>query len=317
MADKARIVITGVAGFIGSNLAAYLHSRDYEVAGIDNLSQGVLEQIPENVAFYQLDIRDEAIAKVFRNGDMVFHLAAKNCISDCHANPVETASVNVTGTVNVFEAARKTGVAKIIYAESSAVYEGSELLPTPESENRPLSFYALSKWTGAAFAEAYHRHYGIRSTALRYFCVYGPNQDYRRTIPPVMCAFVVALMRGERPVIYGSGKKRRDFIHVDDVNAFHELCLHDKRTDGGVFNLGTGTNHSINEIYRTIARLLGSEATPIHLRDLPAEAQATLADISRARSLGWQPAIDLDTGLKTFVEHFRDPGLPEFKHSQI
>jgi len=309
MTGKAkRIVVTGVAGFIGSNLASYLLARGYEVAGVDNLTQGVIEQIPLGVEFQQLDVRDPNLRRFLREGDTVFHLAAKNCISDCQADPVETASINVTGTVNVFASARLAGVTKVVYAESSAVYEGSQVWPTPETEISPLSFYAVSKSAAGAFAEAYWRHHGLRSTALRYFCVYGANQDYRRTIPPVMSSFIMKLMRGERPTIYGSGGKRRDFIHVDDVNAFHLLCIRDGRTDGRVFNLGSGAAYSVNEIFARVAKLIGTDIVPRHSADLPAEAQTTLADIGQAQALGWQPAIDLDTGLKGMIEHYQTKG---------
>ncbi|HLX25346.1 MAG TPA: NAD-dependent epimerase/dehydratase family protein, partial [Candidatus Cybelea sp.] len=210
------IGVTGVAGFIGSNLADRLLSEGYRVAGFDNLAYGVREQIPDGVVFHQIDIRDRSLSKAFAGIDVVFHLAAKNCIADCQDDPVETSDINVTGTVNVFDAARRAGVAKVVYAESSALYEGSSVLPTPESEVAPQSFYAASKHGSMAFAEAYRRFFGMRMTALRYFCVYGPRQDYRRTIPPVMSAFAIKLLRGERPVIYGTGEKRRDFVYVDD-----------------------------------------------------------------------------------------------------
>lgn len=306
-----RVVITGIGGFIGSNLADRLLREGYEVVGIDDLSYGVREQVPTAAEFHRVDIRDPAIRAIVRPGDTVFHLAAKNCISDCQSDPLDTASINVTGTVSVFEAARLAGAQRVIYAESSALYEGSEVLPTSEREVKPLSVYAVSKLAGMAFADAYRRHFGLRTTALRYFCAYGPRQDYRRSVAPVMSAFIIKLMRGEQPVIYGTGEKRRDFIHVDDINEFHLLCLKDARTEGRVFNLGSGTNYSINEIYARIARLLGSQLAPQHMSDLPGEAQATLADISEASSLGWRPKIDLDAGLRSFVEYYRAVGLPE------
>ncbi|WP_447974977.1 NAD-dependent epimerase/dehydratase family protein [Nitrospira sp. Kam-Ns4a] len=307
---KPRIVITGVAGFIGSNLAERLLAEGYTVVGLDNLSWGVREQVPEGVRFHELDIRSPKLHEVLQPGDVVFHLAAKNCISDCQQDPVETASINVTGTVNVFDAARRVGAKKVIYAESSALYEGATRLPTPEQDVHPQSFYAVSKLASMAFAQAYQRFHGLRITALRYFCVYGPRQDYRRTIPPVMSAFILKLLRGERPVIYGTGEKRRDFIHVDDVNDFHLMCLTDPRTDGRVFNLGSGENYSVKDIYERVAAIMGTTLAPIYRPDLPGEAQETLADISAARALGWRPKISLDQGLRSFVEYYRKRGLP-------
>ena len=276
-----------------------------DVLGIDNLSYGLKENVPSGVEFQEKDIRDPGLEKLFRGADAVFHLAAKNCISDCQSDPVETASINVAGTVNVFEAARQAGVRKVVYAESSALYEGSSLFPTPESDVHPESFYAVSKLAGMHFAEAYKRYYGMIFTALRYFCVYGPIQDYRRTIPPVMSAFMIKLLKGERPVIYGSGRKRRDFVYVDDINEFHVQCLTDSRTDNRTFNLGSGKNYSVMEIYRMISEILGVNIEPLFKPDLPGEAQETLADIGQAKGVGWEPRTDIRTGLKNAVSYIK------------
>ena len=319
MESKKRILITGVAGFIGSNLAARLLKEGYEVIGIDNLSYGLRENVTDGVKFYCLDIRSKDIYPLFKNIDVVFHLAAKNCIADCQADPVETAEINVFGTVNVFEASRRAGVRKVVYAESSALYEGSLIYPTPESELKPESFYAVSKIAAMYFANAYERFFGRQSyprpssflnhgltfTALRYFCVYGPVQDYRRTIPPVMSAFIIKLLKGERPIIYGTGEKRRDFIYVDDVNEFHLICIRDERTDGQAFNIGSGINYSVNEILNKVAGMLGVKPDPIYKEDLPGEAQITLADITKARSLGWEPRTPLEVGLARAIEYIR------------
>jgi nucleoside-diphosphate-sugar epimerase len=308
-----KILITGVAGFIGSNLADYLIKKGCLIRGIDNLAYGIREQVPEAVEFQQLDIRSKSIYPFFKDIDYVFHLAAKNCISDCQADPVETADINVSGTVNVFEAARRAGVKKVIYAESSAMYEGSDVFPTPESQVKPESFYAASKAATAYFANSFERFSDLRFTALRYFCVYGPRQDYRRTIPPVMSAFIIKLLKGEQPVIYGAGSKKRDFVYVDDVNDFHLLCIRDKRTDGGVFNLGSGKSCSVNEIYEMIAGLLSIRISPVRKPDLPGEAEQTLADITNASRLGWKPKTAITEGLKNMIDFIKT----EFKKGSI
>lgn len=302
-----KVLITGVAGFIGSNLADRLIKENkYEVIGIDNLSYGVKEQIPEGVEFHKLDIREKIIYPIFQNVDYVFHFAAKNCISDCQLDPVETADINVTGTVNIFETSRKANVKKVIYAESSALYEGSEILPTPESEVKPQSFYSISKFSTMYFADAYAKFYNLKSTALRYFCVYGPRQDYRRTIPPLFSAFIIKMLKGERPTIYGTGEKRRDFIYIDDINDFHILCMNDDRTTGKVFNLGSGKNYSVNEIYSILADQLHFKGTPIYKPDLPGEAFANLADISHAKEIGWSPKTNLKDGLKASIDFIKN-----------
>ena len=303
--EKGPVLITGVAGFIGSNLAERLLKKGYPVIGIDNLSYGVGEQIPEGVKFHQLDIRSEKIYPLFKGIDYVFHLAAKNCISDCQIDPVETADINVKGTVNVFEAARGAKVKKLIYAESSAVYEGVSAFPTPESEVKPESFYSVSKVASMYFARAYKLFSKLPLIALRYFNVYGPRQDYRRTIPPVMSAFIIKLLKGELPVIYGTGEKKRDFVYVDDVNDFHLICMDEARCDGKVFNIGAGVNYSVNQIYQMISTLLDVHITPVRKQDLPGEAKITLSDITEARKLGWQPQVDIYEGLKRMIEYIK------------
>jgi len=305
MSEKRKILITGVAGFIGSNLALRLLAEGYEVRGIDNLAYGLRENVPMEVGFHCLDIRDRRIIPLFDGVDTVFHLAAKNCIADCQADPVETAEINVSGTVNVFEAARRAGVRKVIYAESSALYEGCTVLPTPESEVKPESFYAVSKLASMYFADAYKTFYDSQFTALRYFCVYGPVQDYRRTIPPVMSAFIIKLLKGERPSIYGTGEKRRDFIYVDDVNDFHLICIQDDRTNGRTFNIGSGVNYSVKEILDRVSKILHITPEPVYKDDLPGEAQVTLADITQAKGLGWEPKTLLEEGLERAIEYIR------------
>lgn len=305
ISNKRKIVITGIAGFIGSNLASRLLAEGYEVLGIDNLAYGLRENVPEEVRFHLKDIRNKEIYPLFQGVDTVFHLAAKNCIADCQADPVETAEINIYGTVNVFEAAKRAGVRKVIYAESSALYEGSSIYPTPESEIKPESFYAVSKLASMYFAKAYQRFYGLKLTALRYFCVYGPVQDYRRTIPPVMSAFIIKLLKGERPIIYGTGEKRRDFVYVDDVNDFHMICVKDDRTNGKTFNIGSGINYSVHEILYEISKILNVSLDPIYKDDLPGEAQVTLADITQARTLGWEPKTPLEVGLERAIDYIR------------
>jgi UDP-glucose 4-epimerase len=319
ISNKKKIAITGVAGFIGSNLASRLLAEGYEVLGIDNLAYGLRENVPDGVRFDLKDIRNKEIYPLFQGVDTVFHFAAKNCIADCQADPVETAEINVSGTVNVFEASRRAGVRKVVYAESSALYEGSSVYPTPESELKPESFYAVSKLASMYFAEAYQRFFGSKPsphsspltphglsfTALRYFCVYGPVQDYRRTIPPVMSAFIIKLLKGERPTIYGTGEKKRDFVYVDDVNDFHLICIRDDRTTGKTFNIGSGINYSVLEILDKISRILGVNPDPIHKDDLPGEAQVTLADITQAKSLEWEPKTTLETGLERAIDYIR------------
>jgi nucleoside-diphosphate-sugar epimerase len=301
-----RTVVTGAAGFVGSNLAKGLLERGNSVVGIDNLSAGTLENVDPRVEFHKVDIRDQKIHRLLRGADTVFHLAGKTSLPDCQNKPLEAASVNVLGTLNVLEAARIAKVRKVIYADTSAEYEGITEFPTKEDEIRPVGVYAVSKHGGAAFCESYRELYGMNVTIVRYFNVYGPAQDWRRVIPPVMSAFIIRMLHGERPVIYGTGEKRRDFIYVDDVNDFHMTVLEDSRSNGRVFNVGTGMNYSINEVYQLVEELLHTGLKPIYKPDLPGEAQVTLADITAGRELGWQPKVDIHEGLRRSIQYIRE-----------
>src|SRR5579862_2106818 len=305
MHSKPRIMITGVAGFIGSNLAVRLVREGYSVVGIDNLSAGLRSQVPDEVQFHKADIRSKEMFPLFEGVDTVFHFAAKNCISDCQLNPYETAEVNILGTLNVFDAAHSAGVGRVIHAESSAIYEGTKVLPTPETEFTPETFYAITKASDHLFAKAYERFLGVKIVGLRYLNVYGPRQDYRRAVPPVMSAFIIKLLTGQTPLIFGDGTKRRDFIHVDDVNDFHVLCISSDAVLNRVFNLGCGKNNSVIEIYALIREILSSDIEPNYLPNVDGEAPANLADITQALSVGWKPRIDLKDGLKGMVEYVR------------
>ena len=303
---QKRVIVTGVAGFVGSSLAKHLLDRGYSVVGIDNLSAGTLENVDPRVDFNKLDIRDPDIYPLVQGADAVFHLAAMSCLTDCIARPLEAAGVNTVGTLNVLEAARRANVGKFVYADTSAEYGGVDKYPTPEDEVLPVGVYAASKHGGAAFCESYRELYGLNLTTARYFNVYGPAQDWRRVLPPVMSGFILRMLRGERPIIYGTGEKRRDFIYVDDVNEFHLILLEDPRSNGRVFNVGTGVNFSVNEIYQLIEEVLRTGLKPIYKPDLPGEAQVTLADISASRELGWEPKIDIREGLRLSVEYLRE-----------
>jgi len=299
MVENKKVLITGIAGFIGSNLADRLLKEGFSVVGIDDLSRGVLENVAKEVEFHQLDIRSKEIYPIFEKTDIVFHLAAKNSLTDCQNDPVATIDINVTGTANVFEAARLANVKKVIYAQSSAVEEG---------DDRLRGFYAISKMADQWIAEGYNAAYNLTTVGLRYFNVYGPRQDYRRTMPPVMSAFIIKFLKGEPPIIYeGSEINKCDFIHVDDINNFHLLCITDERVNNRMFRLGSGKNHSVVEIFEAIKKLLKSDIEPIikprMKNDTPTQ---TLADISDAKKLGWSPKISIKEGLGGMVAYIKN-----------
>ena len=295
---RKKILVTGVAGFIASNLAERLLAAGYEVVGIDNLAYGREEQIPKGVDFRKLDIRSKDIYSAFEGVDAVFHLAAKNDLIACQENPPETMEVNVFGTANVFEAARRAGVRKVIFASSSALEEG---------ESRLKGFYAISKMTSERIAEGYRAAYGTEYTNIRYFNVYGPRQDYRRAHPPVASAFIMKALRGERPAIFeGVPGTKQDYIYVDDINDFHLLCLTDDRTNGKLFHLGTGKNIFVGEIWGALKKIAGVEIDPV-VTPPPAgfTPATTLANPDDAFALGWTPKTSLEDGLRAQFEYIK------------
>jgi UDP-glucose 4-epimerase len=305
MGNKERVVVTGVAGFVGSNLGAKLSSEGYDVVGIDNLSAGTLDNVPKGIQFHKGDICDPDIDRVLEGATTIFHLAAKNCLADCAANPVETARINVAGTANMLQAAVKAGIKSFIYADTSAEYEGILDFPSKVDRVRPLSVYACAKRGGALMCEAFAELHRLQITFLRYFNVYGPAQDWRRVIPPVMSAFTIKLLQGQRPYIYGTGEKSRDFIHVDDVNAFHLKLLREPSLRGKTYNLGTGKDYSVLEIFDRIESIIGSGLKPEFKPELPAEAERTLGDIKDTLATGWAPQVSLEEGLRRFIDYTR------------
>jgi len=303
---KRTVLITGIAGFIGSNLAKKLLDEGHSVTGVDNLTAGTRDNVDPRAHLHVRDIREKDLDELFKGVDTVFHLAAKNCLYDCLQDPVVTSDINTGGTVNVLEHARKAGVRKFIYADSSAVYEGVDEFPSRIERIAPISPYAVSKCAGAFFCKTYEKLFQMNITVLRYFNVYGPVQDWRRTIPPVMSAFIIRLLQGQPPLIYGTGQKRRDFIYIDDVNDFHLLAMEDDRTNGHIYNVGSGTNASVLEILALIEERLQSGLQPIYREDLPGEAETTLADITRERALGWAPTTDLRSGLDKSILYLKE-----------
>ncbi|MEK7509198.1 MAG: NAD-dependent epimerase/dehydratase family protein [Patescibacteria group bacterium] len=294
---KKKILVTGVAGFIGSNLAKRLVEAGYDVVGLDNFSQGIPEHVPSGMRFKQADIRSRDIAPLFRGIDVVFHLAAKNSLRDCQEDPVGTMEMNVVGTANVFDVSLKAGVKKVIYAQSSVVEEGEE---------RRKGFYAISKITDELLAGGFQTM-GLTTVGLRYFNVYGPGQDYRRSSPPIMSRFISTLLKGEQPVLFeGDENNKRDFIHVDDINDFHLLCVEDERVDNRVFRLGTGKNFSMVEVLDTVQKVLGTHTESSHKPRPPHDPPVqTLADISETTALGWQPTIGLEEGVRSMVPYIK------------
>jgi UDP-glucose 4-epimerase len=301
----ARVIVTGGAGFIGSNLTDELAKTD-EVLVIDDLSTGTAANIGEavrrdNVKFSQVSILDqEAISGLFRGADFVFHQAAMPSVSRSVENPVLVNEVNIRGTLNVLMAARDHKVKKVMFASSSSVYGDTEVLPKEESMlPRPQSPYAVTKITGEYYCQAFQKVYGLATVCLRYFNVYGPRQNPHSQYSAAIPRFITQVMQGKPPIIYGDGEQTRDFTYVKDVVRANILAARSDAT--GVFNIGTGARVSINDLARSISRLIGKDVSPSHQSPRAGDVRDSLASIDRARAFDYKPQYTLDAGLEETI----------------
>ncbi len=296
----AKILVTGGAGFIGSNIVDALIEKGHEVLIIDNLSTGRKENINPRAKFFEADLRNyDEIHPIFEGVDFVFHEAALPRIPLSIEKPRESNDINITGTLNALVAAKFFGVKRFIYAASSSALGGEATLPMREDAPcDPLNPYALQKYVGELYCKIFSSIYHLPTVSLRYFNVYGPRQPREGSYVPVIGIFLTQKSRGEKLSIVGDGKQTRDFTHVFDVVRANISAMEsDKVGRGEVINIGAGRNHSINEI----AEMIGGEAA--HVSGRPGEMQDTLADITRAGELlSWQPEITLQDGIKKLLE---------------
>ncbi len=302
-----KIVVTGGAGFIGSHLVDRLIQEGYEVAVVDNLSTGKRRNVNRAARFYKMDIQSGSLERVFRKERpaVVMHLAAQMNVRLSVENPVFDAQVNIIGTLNLLEQAVKHGSRKIVFASSGgAVYGEQEVYPAPETHaTHPLSPYGISKLTGDHYLEYYQRVSGIQSVSLRYANVYGPRQDPDGEAG-VVAIFAQKMLRGERPIINGNGRQTRDFVFVEDVVEAN-LAVMGKEVMG-VYNVGTGRETSVNDLFRILATLTNAGSQELHGPAKKGEQARSVVDATKIRQqLGWEPRVSLEEGLKRTVEYFR------------
>lgn len=286
----SKALVTGGAGFIGSNLVDALIERGDEVIIIDNLSTGKKEYINPRAKFLELDIRDlEKIKPVFNGVDYVFHLAAFARVQPSIDDPITSNDINLNGTLNVLEAAREAKVKKVIYSASSSAYGEQDEMPLHEDmPAHPISPYGLQKYIGELYCRLFNEVYGLPTVSLRYFNVYGRRQAIEGAYCLVMGIFVRQRLNNEAMTIVGDGEQKRDYTAVSDVARANILAAESEKTGKGeVINIGRGRNYSVNEL----AAMIGGPVVHIPPRLEPRE---TLADTNRARVLlGWEPQINL------------------------
>lgn len=302
-----KIVITGGAGFIGSNIAEVL-SKDNanEVIVLDDLSTGKLANTKEMaIKFVNGSITDlELLHTIFKDVDYVLHQAAIPSVPRSINEPIASNNANITGTLNVLVAARDRNVKKVVYASSSSVYGDTPKLPKREDMTpTPLSPYAVTKLTGEHYCNVFNEVYGLKTVALRYFNVYGPKQDPYSDYAAVIPKFVSRVLRDEPPVIYGDGQQTRDFTFVKDAVTANIRAMKSAAT--GVFNIASGNRITIQELAELVMKLMDKDMGVILEEPRKGDVLHSLADVSKAKAgFGYEPGYRLETGLEETVKWF-------------
>ena len=305
-------LVTGVAGFIGSNLVGALLDRGYEVRGVDNFATGHERNLKslrdaECFSFHEADIRDaDAISDIIDGVDDIFHQAADSSVPRSVGDPVTTTDVNCTGTATIIDAARQANADTLVVASSSAIYGSTEQLPKVETmAPQPESPYALSKYYTEKLALQASDLYDINTVALRYFNIFGPRQDPNGDYAAVIPKFISLMIDGERPVIYGDGEQSRDFTFVDDAVQANILAAESDVT-GEAFNVGCGGHVTINELVDTLNDVLDTDIDPVYDDPRPGDVRHSHADISKAEEfLGYDPNVGFADGLEATIPYYR------------
>ncbi len=291
-----RAAVTGGAGFIGSHVVDALVARGDEVHVVDNLATGRRENLNEGATLHELDIR-EPLAGLFEEiqPELVVHLAAQADVGTSVERPLFDVEVNVLGTVNVLEAARPHGAQLVFSSTGGAIYGECERPAREEDERRPLSPYGTAKLAAEEYLATWNRLHGTRHVALRFANVYGPRQ-LAKLEGGVVAIFTDRLRAGDGVTIFGDGEQTRDYVYVGDVVA---AVLAAVGRDGGVFNVGTGTETSVNELFDGCRRVAGAETEATHAPARAGDVLRSFLDVSRSeRELGWRPQTPLEEGLR-------------------
>ncbi|AKB76662.1 UDP-glucose 4-epimerase [Methanosarcina horonobensis HB-1 = JCM 15518] len=307
--ENKKVVVTGGMGFIGSHLTEKL-LEDNKVTVIDNESTGKIENIKhlldhKNLTVIKGSIVDLNLTEIFKDKDYVFHLAAIPSVPRSVKDPFSSNSSNVTGTLNVLIAARDTGVKKVIFSSSSSVYGDTPTLPKREDMPiNPMSPYAITKATGEMYCRVFQDLYGLPTVSLRYFNVFGPRQDPNSQYAAVIPKFITAILNDESPVIYGDGEQSRDFTFVQNVVDANILSCESDQT--GVFNIACGRRITINELVNNINEILNKEIKPEYVSTRPGDIKHSLADISRAKGIGYTPKNEFKEELLGTMSWFKE-----------
>jgi UDP-glucose 4-epimerase len=311
-----KILVTGGAGFIGSHLVEALVQNSDRVRVLDDFSTGReenLEDFRDRVELIRGDLRDEEILrKAVRGAGAILHQAALPSVPRSFADPIGTTAVNAGGTIKLLEAARRGGVKRFVFASSSSVYgDSASLLKNENLPPRPLSPYAVSKFSGECYCRLYWKNYGLATVSLRYFNVFGPRQDPESEYAAVIPKFITAVLRRENPVIYGDGLQTRDFTYIDNVvEANLKALVAPPGAGGGVFNVACGHSASILDLAEELERISGAGLKPRFEPPRPGDVKHSRAGIERAKELiNYEPVVSFPEGLKSTYEYFKGINL--------
>ena len=306
-----RYLVTGGAGFIGSNTVDELVRRGHSVVVLDDLSSGKEENLAEvrnKITFIKGSITDiEIVRKAVQEADYVLHLAARTSVPRSVKDPIETNRINIDGTLNVLVAARDAKVKRVVFAASSSVYGETPTLPKVETmQPQPISPYGVTKFVGELYAQTFGRCYGLENVSLRYFNIFGPKQDPGSPYSGVLAKYCTAFLEGTQPVVFGDGEQTRDFTYVENAVQANLLACEAASVSGRVFNVGTGGRTSLNQVLRALAEISGNRLEAKYDPPREGDIRDSQADISQARQwLGYEPSVLFEEGLRRTFEWYK------------
>jgi UDP-glucose 4-epimerase len=307
-----KVLVTGGGGFIGSNLVRALAERGDDVRVLDNFSTGNranLAGLADDVEVVEGELRSyERVHAATRGVEVVFHQGALPSVPRSVQDPLTTGAVNVEGTLNVLLAARDEGIRRVVFASSSSVYGNSDELPRVETQNPdPISPYGVSKLAAERYCVSFARVYPIETVALRYFNVFGPNQDPTSQYAAVVPRFVTAIAEERTVTVYGDGEQKRDFTFVSNIVEANLLAADADGVSGRVLNVATGRGTSVNELADAVGAVLGKGVEREYDEERSGDVRDSWADVARAEELlGWQPRVELEAGLRIVADSFLD-----------
>ena len=306
-----RYLVTGGAGFIGSNTVDELVRRGDSVVVLDDLSSGKednLAEIRNKITFIKGSITDiEVVRKAMHEAEYVLHLAARTSVPRSVKDPIETNKINIDGTLNVLVAAKELKVKRVVFAASSSAYGETPTLPKVETmQPQPISPYGVTKFVGELYGQTFGRCYGLENVSLRYFNIFGPRQDPASPYSGVLAKFCTAFLEDTEPVVFGDGEQTRDFTFVENAVQANLLACEAPNVSGKVFNVGIGGRVSLNDVLRELGKITGKTLVAKYEPPRDGDIRDSQADISQAREfLGYEPQVSFEQGLARTFEWYR------------